>query len=44
MAFTGNKDVDRMIMSRLSDEDSFKFCQTNKYIATICNSEELEEI
>ena len=34
--FTGNKDVDMMILKSLDDESMRNLCQTNKYISSLC--------
>ncbi len=36
---TGNKDVDRLIISYLDSKDILTVCQTNKYIYNICNED-----
>jgi histidinol phosphatase-like PHP family hydrolase len=40
-AFTGNKDVDLITLSKLNDRDLFKICLevNNKYLNYICNDE-----
>ncbi len=37
-SLTGNKDVDRLIISFLPDKDVLKVCQTNKYNYKICDT------
>lgn len=37
--FTGNKDVDYKIMMELDDESLLNFCQTDRYIKSICEDD-----
>lgn len=37
--FTGNKDTDFIILSNLEDKDLYNFCQTDRYIAKLCQDE-----
>lgn len=37
--FTGHKDTDRLVMDTLDDETLFSFCQTNRYIHSLCNED-----
>ena len=37
--FTGNKDVDLVILNQLNDRDLFSICQVNKYISSLCNED-----
>ena len=39
MALTGNKDVDKMIMMKLDDENLLNLCMTNKKSAQVCNDD-----
>lgn len=39
MSFTGIKDLDLIILSKLSDNDLLNACLSNKYIYNICNSD-----
>ena len=41
--FTGNKDTDFIIIDQLDDESLLSLCQTNKYLANICNDEKFWE-
>lgn len=42
--FTGDPNVDMVILSRINDKDLLYFCSTNKYINSICNKDELWEM
>lgn len=37
--FTGNKDVDMLIIDKVDDESLFSLCKTNKYLANICKDD-----
>ena len=37
--FTGNKDVDLLILKKLEDNDLFNACLTNKYLSNLCKDE-----
>ena len=37
--FTGNKDVDKVILSKLDDQDLGRVCSSNKYLRKICRDE-----
>jgi hypothetical protein len=37
--FTGQKDVDIMILNLLEDKDLISLCETNKYVNSICNND-----
>ena len=35
-AFTGDKNVDKLILLNVPDRDLAKVCRTNKYVASLC--------
>ena len=37
--FTGNKDIDYVILKSLDDRSLFTVCQANKYLRELCNNE-----
>lgn len=37
--FSGNREVDKLIMYNLTDEDLQNFCQTNKYVEKLCKDD-----
>jgi hypothetical protein len=37
--FTGSKDIDLIVLSKLNDEDLLNACQTNKAINKACKNE-----
>ena len=39
MSFTGNKDTDFIILDKLDDKELGRLCQSDKYVATLCENE-----